>query len=317
MNFSTAGLIVIAGAAMCANASAQTRSVTYYYTDPQGTVLATADSAGNIVSQVDHRAFGDEALGSRDEGPGFIGHVEDTESDLVYMQQRYYDPTIGRFLSADPAPIDTSHLNNVSRYAYAYNNPYLFVDLDGREASLYWSSPTTVVATIRYSTTGSPLPFSRQAMAHQTQAGFSGLVNVGGKIINLTTKVEYVANAAGQAGVTTVNVVPDTATVTKSGRSETNRVGGDQVTLGAGGTNAASTVTAEHELGHVAGAGDQYKGGIDVNGATLPADVAGSANVMKSLTSNQANDQSLREIIQSSANKNSCAAGVHASSGGC
>ena len=307
----------MAGIAICAAASGQTRNVTYYYTDPQGTVLATADSAGNIVSQVDHRSFGDEALGPKENGPGFIGHVEDAESDLVYMQQRYYDPAIGRFISSDPASINTSQPHNFSRYAYANNNPYLFVDLDGREASLYWSSSSTVVATIRYSTTGSPLPFSRQAMAQQTRAGFSGLVNVGGKIVNITTKVEYVANAAGQPGVTTLNVVPDTATVTKSGRSETNRVGGDQVTLGAGGVDAASVVTAEHELGHVAGAGDQYKGGIDVNGGTLPADVAGSANVMKTLLSNQANDQSLREIIQSSSNKNSCAAGVHASSGGC
>jgi hypothetical protein len=48
------------------------------------------------------------------------------------MQQRYYDPIIGRFLSTDPVPADDGSLFN--RYSYAVNNPLRFVDPDGREA---------------------------------------------------------------------------------------------------------------------------------------------------------------------------------------
>jgi uncharacterized protein RhaS with RHS repeats len=43
------------------------------------------------------------------------------------MQQRYYDPIAMRFLSVDPAQ------SEFSRYSYGANNPYKFVDPDGRE----------------------------------------------------------------------------------------------------------------------------------------------------------------------------------------
>jgi uncharacterized protein RhaS with RHS repeats len=48
------------------------------------------------------------------------------------MQARYYDPVIGRFYSNDPAGF--SNVHNFNRYAYANNNPYKYVDPDGRNA---------------------------------------------------------------------------------------------------------------------------------------------------------------------------------------
>ncbi len=42
------------------------------------------------------------------------------------MQQRYYDPQVGRFLSVDPAA------SEFNRYDYAADNPYRFTDPDGR-----------------------------------------------------------------------------------------------------------------------------------------------------------------------------------------
>jgi uncharacterized protein RhaS with RHS repeats len=48
------------------------------------------------------------------------------------MQQRYYDPQIGRFLSVDPVETNTSNGFNFNRYWYANNNPYKFTDPDGR-----------------------------------------------------------------------------------------------------------------------------------------------------------------------------------------
>lgn len=48
---------------------------------------------------------------------------------LVYMQQRYYDPALGVFLSTDPiAPLK----GPFNRYWYANANPYRFTDPDGR-----------------------------------------------------------------------------------------------------------------------------------------------------------------------------------------
>jgi RHS repeat-associated protein len=52
----------------------------------------------------------------------------------LYMQQRYYEPLAGRFLSVDPVTTDAKTGSNFNRYNYANNNPYRFKDPDGRIA---------------------------------------------------------------------------------------------------------------------------------------------------------------------------------------
>jgi hypothetical protein len=51
------------------------------------------------------------------------------------MQQRYYDPVIGEFLSTDAVAVDAVTASNFCRYCYADNNPYRFTDPDGRQAA--------------------------------------------------------------------------------------------------------------------------------------------------------------------------------------
>lgn len=304
--------VLWAGLAFATNAMAQTKVVTYYYTDPQGSPLAIADAAGNIIDRFDYRPFGENAMGLVTDGPGYTGHVNDVDTEFIYMQQRYFDPSIKRFISTDPARLSAANLHNFTRYTYANNNPYLFIDENGKEASLYWRSPSSVTATIKYSTAGVSAGYSMVSVAKAAESRLSGLVNVDGTIVNVTTKVQF--DAAQAPGSTLVVVVPDTAAVTQSGREETNRIGGDVVTLSAANPNPEA---AAHEFGHVAGAGDQYKGGVDVNGKTLPADVPGPSNLMKDLQGNGANDQTLREMIQSGSNTNTCAPGAHAANQAC
>lgn len=65
---------------------------------------------------------------------GYTGHRNDTDTGLVYMQQRYYDPVVGRFLSIDPVTTDADTGDSFNRYAYANNNPFKYVDPHGRQA---------------------------------------------------------------------------------------------------------------------------------------------------------------------------------------
>jgi RHS repeat-associated protein len=106
--------------------------VTYVYTDPQGTPLAEADVNGNITATFDYAPYGNQALGSPPNGPGYTGHVNDPDTGLVYMQARYYDPAVGRFLSVDPVAPMAGNAFNFNRYDYANNNPALNIDPDGR-----------------------------------------------------------------------------------------------------------------------------------------------------------------------------------------
>lgn len=122
--------LVLLGSARLTQAA---ETVTYYYTDQQGTVLATADAAGNILTTTDYRPYGAVARGEPGEGPGYTGHVDDTDTGLVYMQARYYDPASGRFLSADPAAVNAGDALRFGRFTYAVNNPIGRVDPDGKQ----------------------------------------------------------------------------------------------------------------------------------------------------------------------------------------
>ncbi|WP_169741508.1 RHS repeat-associated core domain-containing protein, partial [Arenimonas oryziterrae] len=63
---------------------------------------------------------------------GYTGHVMDQGTGLTYMQQRYYDPQIGRFVSVDPVSTEMYSGDNFGRYKYSNDSPYVFSDPDGR-----------------------------------------------------------------------------------------------------------------------------------------------------------------------------------------
>ena len=119
-----------------------TGTVTYVYTDPQGTPLAEADAHGNITATFDYVPYGSIAMGAPPNGPGYTGHVNDPESGLVYMQARYYDPSSGRFLSVDSKGPAVGNAFNFNRYAYANNNPINNIDPDGRNCTRNGDSVT-------------------------------------------------------------------------------------------------------------------------------------------------------------------------------
>ena len=115
-----------------ASSLAQAGTKSYYYTDPQGTVLAKADQQGNIVETYDYAPYGVQVLGVPPEGPtGYTGHVNDGESGLVYMQQRYMDPQTGRFLSVDPVGLNAGNPFDFNRFSYVNNNPVINSDPRG------------------------------------------------------------------------------------------------------------------------------------------------------------------------------------------
>lgn len=128
-------LLVFSLFTLASSIHAQTSTKHYYYTDPQGTVLAKADAQGNIVERYEYTPYGVPvpSVGAAPAGMGYTGHVNDPETGLVYMQARYYDPVVGRFLSIDPVTPAENPAEAFNRYWYANDNPYKYMDSDGRE----------------------------------------------------------------------------------------------------------------------------------------------------------------------------------------
>ena len=105
--------------------------VTYAHTDLLGSPVAETNTSGTVTRRERFKAYGEPADGTVNTRLGFTGHYSDN-NDLVYMQQRYYHPALGRFMSADPMEADTQNAWNFNRYNYAANNPYRNKDPDGR-----------------------------------------------------------------------------------------------------------------------------------------------------------------------------------------
>jgi len=113
--------------------SGGTVTTRYQHTDALGSPVVVTDANRNVVERSDYEPYGKVVNRPVHDGPGFTGHVEDATTGLTYMQQRYYDPAVGRFLSVDPVTADGATGANFNRYWYANDNPYRFTDPDGRE----------------------------------------------------------------------------------------------------------------------------------------------------------------------------------------
>ncbi|RDZ29730.1 hypothetical protein DX914_06995 [Lysobacter silvisoli] len=103
----------------------------YQHTDALGSPVATTDTSGALIERTNYEPYG-SAINKTVDGIGYTGHVVDGATALTYMQQRYYDASLGRFLSVDPVAVGAGSGSNFNRYQYANNSPYNFYDPDGR-----------------------------------------------------------------------------------------------------------------------------------------------------------------------------------------
>ena len=108
----------------------------YYHTDALGSPVVQTDATGQEIagSRRHYEPYGQllSDLVPADQGPGYTGHVTDVLTGFSYMQQRYYDLIVGRFLSVDPVVAAATDGSNFNRYLYVNNNPYTNIDPDGR-----------------------------------------------------------------------------------------------------------------------------------------------------------------------------------------
>ncbi len=123
---------VYLGGKLIATTHSQT-GTRWEHADALGSPVAHVDASG-AVTKTQFEPYGATAAGVNPNPMGFTGHVNDADTGLVYMQQRYYDPIAGRFLSVDPVVTDWDSGSSFNRYVYAQNNPYKYVDPDGRSS---------------------------------------------------------------------------------------------------------------------------------------------------------------------------------------
>ena len=69
----------------------------------------------------------------------YRGYVYDTETGLYYLQTRYYDPEVGRFINADGYLSTGQGILGKNMYSYCGNNPVNMVDEAGSDPVPIWA----------------------------------------------------------------------------------------------------------------------------------------------------------------------------------
>ena len=94
--------------------------VSYAY-DAWGKVLSVSGSLSSTVGAVNPFRY--------------RGYYYDVETGWYYLNSRYYDPTVGRFLSPDTILGANGGLQGYNLFAYCNNNPVMFADPSGNFAT--------------------------------------------------------------------------------------------------------------------------------------------------------------------------------------
>ena len=125
---------------------------TYYYLrNAQNDIVKLIDSSGSTVVEYCYDSWGKplstsgslaSALG-KDNPFRYRGYVFDEETGFYYLQSRYYNPEVGRFISSDVLLSTGQGVLGHNAYAYCLNNPVNREDSNGN-----WSMPNWLKVTI-------------------------------------------------------------------------------------------------------------------------------------------------------------------------
>jgi RHS repeat-associated protein len=125
-----------------ATSNVGTAEANYLHHDHLGSIDTVTDNLGNVIERLSYDVHGKRRDGNTwADSPGFLnpatthrGFTEHEHLDavgLIHMNGRVYDPTLGRFLSADPNVQASDNPQTFNRYSYVLNNPLSLTDPTG------------------------------------------------------------------------------------------------------------------------------------------------------------------------------------------
>jgi RHS repeat-associated protein len=93
---------------------------TYYHHDQLGSTRVLTNTSGTVTGTFSYGPFGglSGSTGTQKTPLGYAGQYTNTQSGLLYLRTRVYDPATAQFLTVDPAVTSSRQ-----SYAYAHNTP--------------------------------------------------------------------------------------------------------------------------------------------------------------------------------------------------
>ena len=110
--------------------------MTYYYVlNLQGDVVGLIDENADFVAKYTYNAWGEILTSSGTMASinplRYRGYYYDSETGFYYLQSRYYDPAMHRFINADSLASTGQGIVGTNMYAYCLNNPVRRIDVSG------------------------------------------------------------------------------------------------------------------------------------------------------------------------------------------
>ncbi|MBR4023568.1 MAG: RHS repeat-associated core domain-containing protein [Ruminococcus sp.] len=113
---------------------------TYYTQNAHGDVVNITNADGNVTKTYTYDAFGVEKNIDASDTNAFryCGEYYDAETGTIYLRARYYNPSIGRFITRDSYSGKISDPLSLNLYTYCANNPIVYIDPSGHIALTKW-----------------------------------------------------------------------------------------------------------------------------------------------------------------------------------
>jgi RHS repeat-associated protein len=111
--------------------------VYYLHADHLGSTSLTTDASGQVVARQLYHPYGTVRYsdGTLPTDFGFTGQRHD-DTGLIFMHARYYDPALGRFVSADTLVPQPRNPQSLNRFSYALGNPLRYRDPTGHQSTV-------------------------------------------------------------------------------------------------------------------------------------------------------------------------------------
>ncbi|MBC7250372.1 MAG: RHS repeat-associated core domain-containing protein [Anaerolineae bacterium] len=133
--------------------------VYYLYGDHLGSVSLVTDHAARITARQRFFPYGEtrHATGVPPTDFGFTGQRNESTIGLYDYRARFYDPVLGRFISADTVVPNPGKPQDLNRYAYVRNNPLRYTDPSGHSPpmlGILWMVAKVALTVVDYGWTG-------------------------------------------------------------------------------------------------------------------------------------------------------------------
>jgi RHS repeat-associated protein len=132
--------------------------------DRQGSVVDLVDEDGTVLNHFVYDSFGNRTATTGVEFRyGYTGRELDAETGLYYYRARYYDASVGRFISEDPMGFGAGDTN---LYRYVFNNATNYTDPSGQIVpliALAWAAGVVAGAAVTGAAVGATFGFARGA----------------------------------------------------------------------------------------------------------------------------------------------------------